>query len=103
MTEKTYFVSRHAGAIAWAEGRGLHIDHWVRHLDLACIRPGDTVIGTLPIHLAAEVCQRGARYLHLSLNLPAHLRGQELSAADMDAAGATLGAFHILRREGAAS
>jgi CRISPR-associated protein Csx16 len=100
MTEKTYFVSRHAGAIAWAEGRGLHIDHWVRHLDPACIRSGDTVIGTLPIQIAAAVCARGGRYLHLSLDMPAHLRGQELSESDMVAAGATLETFHIQQAMG---
>src|SRR5207249_10984084 len=41
------------------------------HLDLSDVLPGDVLIGTLPVHLAAEVCSRGARYLHLTLLLPA--------------------------------
>lgn len=92
---QTYFISRHPGAVAWARAQGLHVDHWVTHLDVSHIQPGDTVAGTLPIHLAAEVCQRGARYLHLSLDLPAHLRGVELDAPTMQTTGASLQPFHI--------
>ncbi len=90
-----WFVSRHAGAIEWARGQGLAIDCWVPHLDVAQVQQGDTVAGTLPIHLAAQVCQHGARYLHLRLDLPPHLRGQELSADDLSAGGARLDAFDV--------
>ncbi|MFM2069223.1 MAG: hypothetical protein RLZZ584_4132 [Pseudomonadota bacterium] len=94
----TWFISRHPGAVEWARRQGLQVDHWLMHLDLdlAVIGPGDTVAGTLPIHLAAQVCQRGARYLHLSLDLPARLRGRELSADDLALAGARLEQFHVL-------
>jgi CRISPR-associated protein Csx16 len=92
---QTYFISRHPGAVAWAQAQGLSVDHWVTHLDVTHIQSGDTVIGTLPINLAAEVCQRGARYLHLSLDLPAHLRGVELDAQDMRRAQARLERFAI--------
>jgi len=71
----TWFISRHPGACDWAAQQGLHIHRQVAHLDPAEVEPGDTVIGTLPVHLAAAVCQRGARYLNLSLDLPAHARG----------------------------
>lgn len=80
-----YFVSRHAGARDWARQRNITVDRQVTHLDPAQLSDGDVVIGTLPAHLAAEVCARGARYLHLTLNLPSELRGQELSAAQMSA------------------
>ena len=56
---------------------------------------GDTVIGTLPVNLAAQVCARGAAYWHLALEMPAKQRGQELSAEDLQALGATLQQFHI--------
>jgi putative CRISPR-associated protein (TIGR02620 family) len=49
---------------------------------------GDRIIGSLPVTLAAAVCARGGRYLHLSLALPARLRGQALDAAQMRAQGA---------------
>jgi CRISPR-associated protein Csx16 len=41
----------------------------VPQFDVARVRAGDREIGSLPVHLAADVCVRGARYLHLSLDL----------------------------------
>ena len=91
----TWFVTRHPGAIEWARRRGLHIDRKISHLTLEEISPGDTVIGILPVHLAAQVCARGAHYLNLSLDLPAEARGRELSADELDAGGARLEAYAI--------
>ena len=48
----TYFISRHAGAIAWARSQGYEPDHWIEHLDISVIKAGDTVTGTLPIPMA---------------------------------------------------
>ena len=45
------------------------------HRDPVDVTAGDTVIGTMPIYLAAPVCERGARYLHLALHLPNEMRG----------------------------
>jgi CRISPR-associated protein Csx16 len=90
-----WFVSRHPGAIDWAARRGLRVDRQVAHLEPASLRAGDRVIGTLPVHLAAEVCAVGARYLHLSLRVPARLRGAELSAAQLEALGAHVEAYHV--------
>lgn len=95
----TFFISRHPGAQQWARGQDLAIDHWVTHLDIAQIRQGDTVIGTLPVNLAAQVCMREARYLHLSLNLPAEARGRELSANELNQYGAELRGFNIRQKE----
>jgi len=91
----TFFISRHPGAVEWAERRGLTIDQFVSHLDEEKIGPGDTVIGTLPVHLAAETCARGARYFNLSMDLPAEARGRELSADDLDRYGARLERYII--------
>ena len=91
----TYFISRHPGAVEWAAKQGLVIDQQIIHLDPTTVRSGDTVIGTLPVHLAADVCQRGARYLHLVLDLAAEVRGQELTASDLDASDARLEEFVV--------
>lgn len=91
----TFFVSRHLGATAWALEQGLAVDRPVAHLDPAEVQPGDTVIGTLPVNLAAAVCANGARYLHLTLDLPPDWRGRELSAAQMAACGARLEEFRV--------
>ncbi|MBP8111223.1 MAG: CRISPR-associated protein Csx16 [Agitococcus sp.] len=86
----TYFVTRHAGAKAWAQMQGISCDVCVAHLDPAIVQKGDVVIGTLPINHVVEVCARGAIYLHLSLNLPLEARGQELTAEDLQRYGAKL-------------
>lgn len=93
----TFFVSRHAGAADWARTQGLTVDRRVAHLALEDVRPGDVVIGTLPVHLAAAVCGQGARYLHLVLELSSERRGRELSAADMAACGARLEEYRVQR------
>lgn len=91
----TYFVSRHPGAVEWAAQQSFHVDALVAHLDSALVQPGDTVIGSLPVNLAAQVCQRGAAYWHLSLALPAHMRGRELSAAELQHMGAHVHPYHV--------
>jgi len=92
-----YFISRHPGARDWAEQEGIAVDQVIDHLDPETIQPGDTLIGTLPVNLAAAVCKRGGRYLHLSLDLPSTLRGRELSAEQMRACGARIEEFRIQR------
>lgn len=94
---RTFFVTRHSGAIQWAAQKGLTIDATATHLDPAEVGPGDIVIGTLPVHLAAEVCQRGARYLHLVLELPTEWRGRELTVEDMERFGARLVEYQVER------
>ena len=74
---------------------GPAFDSHVPHLDPADVQRGDTVIGTLPVHLAAQVCTRGATYLHLSLTPPPDMRGQELSTADLQLLAATLQPFNV--------
>ena len=85
----TYFVTRHKGAVEWARMQGIDAIS-MSHLDPARIKSGDTVIGTLPVHLAAEVCAQGGRYLHLTMTIPERMRGRELSALDMNELGALL-------------
>lgn len=91
----TYFVSRHSGAIEWAKAEGLPVDAFVAHLDVSYIEPGDTVIGSLPVNLAAEVCKAGAHYWHMALSVEPEQRGQELSAQAMRDAGLCLRAYRI--------
>ena len=79
----TYFISRHAGAVEWANQEGFLVDKQLNHFDPELIKAGDSVLGTLPINLVAELNQRGAHYFHLLLNLPAEARGKELTADDM--------------------
>jgi len=91
----TYFITRHPGAIAWAEQQGIVVDRQIAHLDIDLVQPGDTIIGSLPVNLAAAVCDKGAAYIHLSLNVPQQWRGQELNAAQMAECGARLERYKL--------
>ncbi|MEB4589713.1 CRISPR-associated protein Csx16 [Candidatus Thiothrix sp. Deng01] len=93
----TYFISRHPGAVDWAEAEGFHVDQRLAHFSVDIVQPGDTVLGTLPINLVADVNARGGRYFHLTLELPADMRGRELSAADMRRYGARLESYSAQR------
>jgi CRISPR-associated protein Csx16 len=93
-----WFVTRHPGALDWAREAGIAFDVHVTHLDPAKVSAGDTVIGSLPVHLAAEVCARGARYLNLSLDLPENLRGRELDAQTLEACRARVEEYFVERR-----
>ena len=95
----TWFVTRHPGALDWARTKGITYDRHVIHLDPAEVPPGDTVIGSLPVNLAAEVCERGVRYFNLSLDLPARLRGRELEATTLDECGARIEEYRIFKVE----
>ena len=92
-----WFVGRHAGAVDWAAKQGHDGVRLVDHLDPAKVMPGDTVLGTLPTHIAAEVCARGAVYRHLRMDVPAEARGRELGADDMERFGARLEAYSVKR------
>jgi|GEM_PF-255830 len=101
---KYWFVSRHPGAIEWAQQEGL------MPLEQECevaptidpkqdVREGDIVMGTLPVHLAAQVCARGARYLHLAMEIPDQWRDRELTPLQMRSFGARLQEFVIVGQE----
>lgn len=93
----TYFISRHAGAVAWAESQGFHIDQQLAHFDVKLVKAGDVILGTLPVNLIAEVNERGGRYFHLTLELPADLRGQELTPEVMQRYGARLEEYSAVK------
>lgn len=92
----TYFVTRHKGAVDWAREQGIEAQH-IPHLAVERLKPGDTVLGTLPISIVAELCAKDCRYFHLSLDIPPQKRGQELTLADMKAFGAVLEEYEARR------
>jgi CRISPR-associated protein Csx16 len=96
----TWFITRHPGARDWAEQQKLAIDSYCTHLDTAEIAAGDTVIGSLPVHLAAAVCAAGARYINLTIELPENARGKELSLEQLKKFNARLEAFQITPIQG---
>lgn len=95
----THLVSCHPGAVEWAARRGMRVDRLVAHLDAAEVQSGDIVIGTLPVHLAAEVCACGARFYNLSIDIPPDVRGKELAAEDLERFGARIEVYHVIVAE----
>ncbi|WP_416391279.1 CRISPR-associated protein Csx16 [Alloalcanivorax xenomutans] len=93
-----YIVTRHRGALDWLKEQvsapALHLAHLMPEY---AIGRGDTVVGTLPINLVADICLRGARYFHLEICLPHALRGQELSACQLTEHGARLVEYFVHR------
>ncbi len=101
-TGRTWFVTRHTGAVEWARRRGIKAE-MIDHLDedtIARLRPGDIIMGVLPVSVAAQVTARGARFLHLELHVPPELRGKELSVDDLERLGARLEEYEV-RKTGA--
>lgn len=99
-TGKTLFISRHPGAVQWIKAQPIVVDRFIAHLDIEAIEPGDCVIGSLPVYLAAQVCARGAEYWHLSMKLPAELRGQELNYEQLEQMSARLERFTVQLQPG---
>jgi CRISPR-associated protein Csx16 len=86
-----YLITRHAGALEWLQQ---HVSqpyiHWPHLHSASLLKTGDTVVGTLPIPIIADLNLRGVYYLHLQVELPEHLRGCELTSDELTALGAQL-------------
>lgn len=94
----TLFVSRHQGAIEWIKQQSIQVDAFIEHLNVDNIQADDVVIGTLPIYLAAEVCQKGAKFYFLSVNVAREQRGTELTCEQLEKQGCSLQQFYIEKR-----
>ena len=92
-----WLVTRHAGALEWLSRQGFAGARHVRHLHPADVKSGDTVVGTLPVWMVAELNSRGARYLHLTVPMAASYRGRELTTAELQRLGARLEAYEVCR------
>lgn len=71
------------------------VDRWVTHMAADEVEEGDTVIGVLPLHAAAKVCEKGAIFLALSIELTEEQRGRELSLQDLESIRCSLRRFDV--------
>jgi len=93
---KTWFVSRHQGAIDWMKTQNdWTVDHWVEHLDVSLVKKGDIVIGILPLPLIADVCAKGAEFYALVMPQTRVQRGSEHSLDDMVQANCYLMRYYV--------
>lgn len=87
-----YIVTRHAGALAWIRRRlagqsSQELTHLVATFAPA---PGDRVFGVLPLPWVERIHCAAAEAWVLEVEMPASLRGQELSEQQLDALHARL-------------
>lgn len=91
-------ITRHPGAVQWV--RHL-LDHEVveslPHLYTEDIDPNACYYGVFPLNLAAAICAAGAECWALTLDMPPELRGQELSAEQLQRLGASLVRYDVRR------
>ena len=80
MTNVDLIVTRHQGLVDLAYRMGLATDGCpvLAHATAEDVR-GKTVLGVLPLHLAAEA----RAVVSIDLDLPRHLRGGDLTAEEM--------------------
>lgn len=89
--EAVVIVTRHTGLVAWLEARGI-TGEVIAHATESSVA-GKTVVGALPLHLAAKASAV------IAIDLPGlkpEQRGQDLTPAEMDAAGATMRKYRVL-------
>ena len=97
-TLRWHLVSRHPGALAWLHRHARPGPVFVHtHLDRLEFDAGDIVCGVLPVHLMARINQLGARVAVIEMDVPADLRGRELSPEELDAVGARLVEYRATR------
>ena len=89
-TERTLLVTRHAATKEFILEKCYEEVEHIQHLNIADVLCNDIVVGTLPINVVAKLYERGASYVHLSLDVPFEARGKELTIDDMHKYGATL-------------
>lgn len=97
-----YFVSQHEHARRWArimdaKGNKLphRIDQAMENIDPEHLQPGDVVMGTLPMSVAAALESRGIAFWALDLHVPPQDRRRELSATELAMYGATLTRYRV--------
>lgn len=97
----TYLVSRHPGALQWLRARlgpaGHHAVVLAHLPEDFQAPPGSKVLGVLPLAWLERLQAQGAQPWVLDVSLPPELRGQELSAAQLDALGARLVRYGVRR------
>ena len=86
-------VTRHPALVEFLAEQGI-VGEVVSHADEETVR-GKHVFGVLPMRLAA-LC---GRFTEVTLQLPAELRGKELSLEEIKACNPTLTTFKVVRVE----
>jgi CRISPR-associated protein Csx16 len=88
-------VTRHPGATDWIQRQLGDPVQVVAHLAENEVEAGTRYYGVFPLNLAAAICRSGAECWAISMQMPPELRGQELSAAQLDMLEARLIRYEV--------
>ncbi len=101
-----YIVTRHQRALEWAKQEKVippgeevkTIDHLTEEM-MEGISYHDTVIGAVPVAVDSieRICDKGAYYYHLVMDVPPEARGKELGAEEMRAYHARIERYLVLK------
>jgi len=99
-TPHKLIVSNVDATVDWLRGHELFRDF--RQIDylgnlVKDLQPGDIVVGSLPLHLAAKICAKGAEYWYTNFRRP-RFQNRNLTASEL-AESATVERYHIETRE----
>ena len=91
---ETLIISRHAGAMGWIQKHHPEFAECelITHASPEILK-GKRVIGILPIQLAVLATE----FWNLSLNVPANMRGKELTIEDMEKFDCKIEQFQITK------
>ena len=86
MSSRKLIISNVEGTIRWLKSKPVFRDfepvpYLGRLVDQ--LEPGDIVVGTLPLALAADVCAKGAEYWHINFRRP-RAKGRTLTAEELE-------------------
>ena len=88
-------ITRHPGAADWVRQQLGREVQAIPHLELGEVESGGSYYGVFPLNLAAAICAKGSACWAISVNMPPALRGQELSAGQLDELGAELVRYDV--------
>jgi putative CRISPR-associated protein (TIGR02620 family) len=83
----TKIITRHRGAIAWLESKGIK-GEVIEQASPSDFNEGDEIYGVMPIQLIAEGIEKGCDMNIIVLpKIPREMRGKELTAEEMEELG----------------
>ena len=95
---KILVVTRHTATCNWLktqlEGHALH---FTAHFSHEMAEGFEVVVGILPINLVADLNALGIRFFMVTMDVPAELRGKELTEEQMVECNVKLEQFSVLR------
>lgn len=98
---RTFFVSRHRGAMKWLQRQvnATEVVELDEIDDLSRFRASDRVFGVLPLEVAAALCDRGVAVHAISVRVPRDWRGRELSVRELALLGARLVRYTVIAHD----